>query len=64
MLTILIRHFSSLTTALKCFQEMQSGPGVDKSLHLMIVLLDSSLEKGIYTKGDFNGISSKILGFI
>ena len=64
MLTILIRYFSSLAIVLRYFQEIQSGPEVDESLHLMMTLLNSSLEKGIHTKGDFNGISSKMLGFI
>ena len=43
---------------------MQSGLEMNELLHLMMVLLNSSLEKGIHTKGDFDGISSKMLGFI
>ena len=39
MLIILRRHLLSLMTALRCFHEIQSGPGVDKLLHLVMALL-------------------------
>ena len=44
ILTILRRHLSSLITALRCFHEIQSGPGVDELLHLVMALLNSSLK--------------------
>jgi len=45
MLTRLFRHMSSLTTALRCFQDNLSSPRVDKLFHLAIVLLNSLTEK-------------------
>lgn len=45
MLTRLFRHMSSLTTALRCFQDNLSGSRVDKMLHLAIILLNALTEK-------------------
>jgi len=42
MLMILVRYLLSLVTVLKCFYEIQSSLGVNKLLHLIIVLLNSS----------------------
>jgi len=51
-------------TAFRCFHETQSSPRVDKLLHLLIVFLNSFLEKSSYSIVDFDGISSNRLGFI
>ena len=59
MLIMLLRHLSSLTTALRCFQKMWSGLGIDKLLHLLIVILNSSLEKKDYVMIGFNKSLSK-----
>ena len=64
ILTMLLRHFSSLTTAFRCFYKIWSGLEVDKLLHLWTMLLNSSLEKDIYINISFNGISSKTSRFI
>jgi len=64
ILMILLRYLSFLINALRCFQEIQFGPGVDKLLHLIMVLLNSSLEKDNQTDIGFNRISSRILRFI
>jgi len=45
MLTKLFKHISSLMITLKCFQDTLSGPGINKLLHLVIMLLNFSVEK-------------------
>jgi len=49
---------------MKCFQEIQSGPGGDESLHLIIALLISSLKKDGNFEVGFNGSSSRMLRLI
>jgi len=44
ILAILRRYLLSLMTALRCFHEIQSGPGVDELLCLVMALLNSSLK--------------------
>jgi len=55
---------SHLCTALRCFYKIQSGLGVNKLLHLLIVFLNPSLEKDSQVEVCFDRISSKTLGFI
>lgn len=64
ILIILMRHLLSLVTALRYFQEIQSSLGVDESLYLIIVFLNSSLEKDKHSKFDFKGSLSKRLKLI
>jgi len=64
ILTMLLRHFSFLITTLRHFHDIQSGLYIDKSLHLIITLLNSLLENGIQIDVSFDGISSKISEFI
>jgi len=64
MLMMLLRHFSFLMTTLRCFHDIQSGLDIDKSLHLIITLLNSLLENGVQINVGFDGISSKISEFI
>lgn len=61
---MLLRYFSFLITALRCFQNIQSGPRMDELLHLLMTLLNSSLEKKDYVMIGFEGISSKMFRFI
>ena len=51
-------------TTFKCFYDTWSGPGADKLLHLLMVLLKSSLEKGGQSMVGFIGNSFKMLWFI
>jgi len=59
MLMILVRHLLSLMTTLRYFHEIQSSPGVNKLLHLTMVLLSSSLENGSHSYNCFNENPSK-----
>ena len=61
MLTILIIDLLSLVIALKCFQEIQYSPEVDKSFHLLMVLLTSLFEKDSHFEVGFDGSLSKML---
>ena len=61
MLTILVRHLSFLITDLRCFHEIQSGPDIDKLLHLTIALLNSSLKNRGQSHDCFNGSSFRRL---
>jgi len=63
MLTILDKYLLSFMTTLRCLQETQSGPGVDKFLHFAIAFLNFSFEKVDHFKGDFKGISFKSCRF-
>jgi len=54
MFTMLLKHLSSLTTHLRYFYDILSGPGADKLLYLLIVILNSSLEKKFYSKYCFD----------
>jgi len=45
MLTIISKHLSFLMTHLRCFHEILSGLGADELLHLLIVIINSFLEK-------------------
>ena len=64
MSTVLLRHFSFLATSLECFQDIQSGFGVNEILHLLIALLNFSLEKGGHIIIYIDRISSKMSRFI
>ena len=64
ILMILSRHLLFFTTALRYFQKIQSGSEVDELLHLIMVLLKSSLEKNNQTNVSFDGILSRMLRFI
>jgi len=59
MLTMMFKHKLSLTTYLRCFHETVSGPGINKLLHFMIALLNSSFNKDVHS--NLEGISSKTL---
>ena len=61
---MLLRYFLFLMTALKYFQEIQFSLRVDMLLHLIIILLNSLLEKNAQINVGSNGIFSKISGFI
>jgi len=61
MLMILVRHLSFLMTDLRCFHEIQSGPDMDKLLHLTMTLLNSSLKNGGQSHDCFNGSSFRRL---
>jgi len=50
----------SLITALRCFHKILLELGVDKLLHLSMVLINSSFEKEGQYKEGFEGILSKI----
>ena len=64
ILMILLRHLSFLITALRCFREIQSGLRVNELLYLIMMLLNSFLEKGNQTDISSDGISSRMLRFI
>jgi len=57
-------YLLSLVIALKCFQEIQYSPGVDKSFHLLMALLTSSFEKDSHSEAGFDGNLSKMLRLI
>jgi len=57
---MLLRYIVSLITALKCFHEILSGPGIDELLHLSIALLNSSFEKSGHSNIGFKEISSRM----
>ena len=61
---MLLRYFLFLMTALKYFQEIQFSLRVDMLLHLIIILLNSLLEKDAQINVGSNGIFSKISEFI
>jgi len=61
MLMILTRHSSCLTIDFKWHQVNLSEPGANKSLHLLIAWLNSSLEKGYYCKVALRSISLRML---
>ena len=50
ILMMLSKHLSFLTTSLRCFHEIQSGPEVDELLHLSMAIVNSFLKKEHYTK--------------
>ena len=54
----------SSTTTFKCFHDIWSGSRANKLLHLLIALLNSSLEKGSQSMVGFIGNSFKKLWFI
>ena len=58
MLMKFLRHDVSLIIILRCFQDNLSGPGVDKLLHLVIELLNSSSKNSIHFVTGLFGISS------
>ena len=60
MWVILSRHTLSAVIALRCLQEIWSGPGVDNEEHLVKVSLSSWLEKGGHSMGSLCGISLMI----
>ena len=64
MLMILIRQLSWLTIDFRWCHINLSGPGADKSLHLLIACLNSSLEKGYYCKVGLWSISLRMLRLI
>jgi len=51
----------SLVIALKCYQEIQYSPEVDKSFHLLMVLLTSLFEKYGHSEVGFDGSLFKML---
>jgi len=53
MLTMLDRYLLLSTTTLRCLQEIQSGPGLDKFLHFMITFLNFSFKKVSHSKRYF-----------
>ena len=57
MLTNLFKHISSLMITLRCFQDTLSEPDIDELLHLVIVLLNSSVEKEAHIIVGLVGIS-------
>ena len=59
ILMIMFKYKLSLMIYLMCFHEILSGFGNDKSLHLVITLLNSSFEKDIYSIIGLDGILSK-----
>ena len=61
MLMILTRQSSCLMIDFKWCQVNLSGPGKDKSLHLLIACLNSSLEKGLQWEVDLHSILLRIL---
>ena len=50
MLIMFFKHDLSLRIYLRCLHMSLSGLGVDKILHLAIVLVNSSSEKGFHEK--------------
>jgi len=64
MLTKFFKHISSLAIALRCFQDILSGSSVNKSLHLIIVLSNSSLKKSIQNITSLSGIIFNMLELI
>ena len=61
ILTIFFRYSASLITILICFHKILSGPGIDKLLHLLIVLVNFLYKKRDYSNKRFNRISSNII---
>ena len=61
ILMIFFRHMLFLTIHLKCLYISLSGPGDNKLLHLLIELINSTLEKGTQTIETLLEISSKTL---
>ena len=59
MLMILVKHLSSFMIAFRCFHEVQSSPGVNKLLYLMMVLLNFLLENRGHLHIYFDRNSSK-----
>jgi len=52
------KHLSSLMISLRCFHEILSGQEVDELLHLLMAVMNSSLEKEFHIKYDLKGSSS------
>ena len=48
IVTMFFKHILSLTTRLRCSHNNLLGPGANKLLHLMIVLVNSSSENNDY----------------
>ena len=61
MLMILVRHLSFLITDLRCFHKIQSGLDIDKLLHLIMALFNSSLKNEGQFHDCFNGSSFRRL---
>ena len=55
MLTIISKHLLFLTTHSRCFHEILSGPGADELLHLLIVIINSFLEKEFHSEYCLDG---------
>ena len=64
MLMKFFKHILSLTITLKCFQDILSSSGVDKLLHLMIMLLNSLIKKDIHSIIGLSGILFNMLQLI
>ena len=64
ILIMLRRHLLSFMMAFRCFYETWSSPEVDELSYLLMVLLNSFLEKGSHSMVGFNRISSNRLGLI
>ena len=60
MLTILFKHILSLTIDLRCFYDTLFRLGIDKLLHLVIMILNSSIEKSIHSNTSLDEISFKM----
>ena len=61
MLIIKVKHELSLIILLKTFQEILSGSGANKLLHLLIVVLSFSFKKESQSKVGLELILSKML---
>ena len=61
ILMILFRHLLFLRMILRWLHDNLSGPGVEKLLQLVIVLLNSSLENRAQENDDLSMISSRML---
>ena len=67
VLTILMKFFkysAFLTTTLRCFYKILSGPGADKLLYLLMALVNSLFGKEDHVDDSFDGSSPKTLVLI
>ena len=60
MLIMEFKQNLSLINLLRSLHKILSGPGAYESLHLLIVLLNSSFEKSAYSETGLDRISSKM----
>ena len=58
MLIMFSKHLLSLKINLRCFHKILSGPEVDELSHLLMTIINSSLEKEFHIEYGLKGSSS------